>query len=177
MRKEKLRIKEILKVETSSLARNPFKNPNLKLNRLPQLLLEGPSLNDDVEVPNFNAEKDKQTTDYDDNEADSVSESDEEAVNEDKTVSESDDSQDSNFIVDEDNLINEVDVDMQEFYQNINKDVEWVGHSKGNLEVPTQMDVEEGYDLDDFDMDIDCDSNIETSRKRKKRLKALRESN
>nr|GEW38416.1 hypothetical protein [Tanacetum cinerariifolium] len=92
------------------------------------------------------------------------------------TVSESDESNDSQDIniVDEDILINEVDVDMQEFYQNINKDVEWVGHDKGNLEVPIQMDVEEGCDLDNFDMDIDCDSDIETSRKRKTGPRALR---
>nr|GEX02584.1 transposase, mutator type [Tanacetum cinerariifolium] len=120
-----VRLEEIVEVESSASARKPFKKPSLKLNR-------------------------KQTTDYnDDNEAESVSKSDKEAVNEDKTVSksdESDDSQDTDFIFDEDNLINEVDIDMQEFYQNTNKDVEWVRRSKGNLEVPTQMDVEEGYD-------------------------------
>ncbi|GKB24910.1 hypothetical protein Tco_0864311, partial [Tanacetum coccineum] len=82
---QKLRLEEIVDVESSALARKPFKKPGLKLNRLPQLVLGGPSSNDDVE-------------------------SDEEAVNEYETVSESDDSQDSDFIVDEDNLINEVDV-------------------------------------------------------------------
>nr|GEX72860.1 hypothetical protein [Tanacetum cinerariifolium] len=142
-----VRLEEIVKVESSASARKPFKKHGLKMNRLPQLLLEGSSLNDDVQVPSFNVEKGKQTTDYnDDNEAESVSESDKEAVNEDETVSESDESQDTDFIFDKDNLINEVDIDMQEFYQNTEKDVEWVGHSKGNLEVPTQMDVEEGYD-------------------------------
>ncbi|GJT44865.1 hypothetical protein Tco_0953580 [Tanacetum coccineum] len=35
------------------------------------------------------------------------------------------------------------------------------------------MDVEEGYDLDDFDMDIDCDSDVEFSKERKKGLRAL----
>ncbi|GJU81832.1 hypothetical protein Tco_1284197 [Tanacetum coccineum] len=108
---QKLTLEEIVEVKSSALARKHFKKPSLKLNRLPQLLLEGPSLNDDVELPSFNAEKEKQTTDYDDdNEAESVSESDKEAVNEYESVSESDDSQDSVFIVDEDNLINEVDV-------------------------------------------------------------------
>nr|GEV32191.1 putative reverse transcriptase domain-containing protein [Tanacetum cinerariifolium] len=104
------------------------------------------------------------------NKDETVSESNEEAVNDNKTAiesDESDDSQDSDYIVDEDNLINEVDVYMQEFYQNINKDVEWVGHSKGNLEGLAHMDVEEGYDLDDFDMDINCDSDVESSKKRK----------
>ncbi|GKB14710.1 hypothetical protein Tco_0848633 [Tanacetum coccineum] len=156
-----------------SIAMKPFKKPGLKVNRLPQLLLKVPSLNNDVEVPSFNVEKEKETTDYaisesneeDVNEDENGSESNEEAANEDETgseSSESDDSKDSDYIVDEDNVINEVDVDMQEFYQNIDKDVEWVGPSKGNVEVPTQVDVEEGFDLDDFDMDIDCDSDVES---------------
>ncbi|GKB85586.1 hypothetical protein Tco_0957858 [Tanacetum coccineum] len=129
---QKLRLEEIDDLESSALDRKPFKKPGLKVNRWSQLLLEGPSLNDDVEVPSFNAEKDKETTDYvvsesneeDVNEDENGSESNEEAANEDETVSESDDSQDIDYIVDEDNVINEVDVDMQEFYQNINKDVE-----------------------------------------------------
>ncbi|GKB76195.1 hypothetical protein Tco_0943090 [Tanacetum coccineum] len=135
--RQKLRLEEIVEVESNALARKPFKKPSLKLNRLLQLLLEGPSLNDDVEVPSFNAEKERETTEYDDdNEVESVSESDEEAVNEAETANEAN--------IDEDNLINEVDVDMQEFYQNIDTGVEWVGYSKSNLEVPIQMDVEEG---------------------------------
>ncbi|GKE27498.1 hypothetical protein Tco_1442882 [Tanacetum coccineum] len=149
---QKLRLEEIDDdVESNDLARKPFKKPGLKVNRLPQLLLEGPS---------FNAEKEKETTDYvvsksneeDVNEDENGSESNEEVANEDETgseSSESDDSEDSDYIVDEDNVINEVDVDMQEFYQNIDKDVEWVGPSKGNVEVPTQVDVEVGFDLDD----------------------------
>ncbi|GKB39857.1 mutator type transposase [Tanacetum coccineum] len=136
---QKLRLEEIDDVESSALARKPFKKPGLKVNRLPQLLLEGPSLNDDVEVPSFNAEKEKETTDCavsesneeDVNEDENGSESNEEAANEDKTCSESDDSEDSDYIVDEDNVINEV-------Y------------------------VEEGFDLDVFDMDIDCDSDVES---------------
>ncbi|GKB85587.1 hypothetical protein Tco_0957859 [Tanacetum coccineum] len=35
------------------------------------------------------------------------------------------------------------------------------------------MDVEEGYDLDDFDMDIDCVGDVEFSKERKKGLRAL----
>nr|GEV48711.1 hypothetical protein [Tanacetum cinerariifolium] len=148
----------------SALARKPFKKPDLKVNRLPQLLLEGPSLNDDVEVPSFNEDENS-------------IESNEEAANEDKTSSESSESSesdDSDYIVDTDNVINEVDVDMQEFYQNIDKDVEWVGQSKGNVEVLAQVDVEEGFDLNDFDMDIDCDSDNESSKERKRALRALK---
>nr|GEW11509.1 hypothetical protein [Tanacetum cinerariifolium] len=165
----KLRLEEIDDVESSALARKPFKKPGLKVNRLPQLLLEGPSLNDDVEVPSFNE---------DENGIESNEEAaNEEAANEDETgseSSESDDSKDSDDIVDEDNVINEVDVDMQEFYQNIDKDVEWVGQSKGNVEVPAHVDVEEGFDLDDFDMDTDCESDVESSKERERALRALR---
>ncbi|GJR08401.1 putative reverse transcriptase domain-containing protein, partial [Tanacetum coccineum] len=126
-----------------------------------------------------NAEKEKETTDSESNEEDvnedeNGSESNDDVANEDETGSESnesDDSEDSDYIVDEDTVINEVDVDMQEFYQNIDKDIEWVGPSKGNVEVPTQMDVEEGYDLDDFNMDIDCDSDVESSKERKRALR------
>nr|GEV88332.1 hypothetical protein [Tanacetum cinerariifolium] len=153
---KKLRLEEIDDVESNALAGKPFKMPGLKVNKLPQLLLEGPSLNDDVEVPSFNAKKEKETTDY------AVSESNEEDANEDENS------------IDEDNVINEVDVDMQELYQNIDKDVEWVGPSNGNLEVPAQMDVEEGYNLDDYDMYINCDSDVESSKERKKRMRALR---
>ncbi|GJT55589.1 putative reverse transcriptase domain-containing protein [Tanacetum coccineum] len=175
----KLRLEEIDDVESNALARKPFKKPGLKVNRLPQLLLEGPSLNDDVEVPSFNAEKEKETTDSESNEEDvnedeNGSESNDDVANEDETgseSSESDDSEDSDYIVDEDTVINEVDVDMQEFYQNIDKDIEWIGPSKGSVEVPTQMDVEEGYDLDDFNMDIDCDSDVESSKERKRALR------
>ncbi|GKC81470.1 mutator type transposase [Tanacetum coccineum] len=47
---QKLRLEEIVDVESSALA----KKPGLKVNRLPQLLLEGPSLND--EGSSLNAE-------------------------------------------------------------------------------------------------------------------------
>ncbi|GJQ93219.1 hypothetical protein Tco_0004358 [Tanacetum coccineum] len=165
---QKLRLEEIVEVGSSALAMKPFKKPGLKLNRLPQLLLEGPSLDDDTV-----SKSDEDAV----NEAETANEANrydfEETVNEVETVSESDDSQDSDFLADEDNLINEVEVDMQEFYQNIGKDVEWVGHSKWNLEVHIQMDVEEGYDLDDFYMDIDRDIDIETKFADKKDVIAL----
>ncbi|GKG46495.1 hypothetical protein Tco_0501341, partial [Tanacetum coccineum] len=90
---QKLRLEEIVDVESSALARKPFKKPGLKVNRLPQLLLEGPSLND--EGSSLNAE-----------------------FNECKE----EDSEDSDYIFDDDNVINEVEVDMQEFYKNIDKD-------------------------------------------------------
>ncbi|GJT78822.1 hypothetical protein Tco_1045547 [Tanacetum coccineum] len=173
---QKLRLEEIVDVESSALARKPFKKPGLKVNRLPQLLLEGPSLND--EGSSLNAEF-NECNEEDHNEDENGSDCNEEAAYEDETVSESDesdDSEDSDYIVDDDNVINEVEVDMQEFYKNIDKDVEWVGpsKSKGKVEVPAKMNVEEGYDLDDFDMDIDCDSDVESTKERKRALRGLR---
>ncbi|GKB91836.1 hypothetical protein Tco_0964108 [Tanacetum coccineum] len=169
---QKLRLEEIVDVESSALA----KKPGLKVNRLPQLLLEGPSLND--EGSSLNAEF-NECNEEDHNEDDNGSDCNEEAAYEDETVSESDesdDSEDSDYIFDDDNVINEVEVDMQEFYKNINKDVEWVGpsKSKGKVEVPAKMNVEEGYDLDDFDMDIDCDSYVESTKERNRALRGLR---
>ncbi|GJX46542.1 putative reverse transcriptase domain-containing protein [Tanacetum coccineum] len=122
---QKLRLEEIVDVESSALARKPFKKPGLKVNRLPQLLLEGPSLND--EGSSLNAEF-NECKEEDHNEDENGSDCNEEAAYEDETVSESDesdDSEDSDYIFDDDNVINEVEVDMQEFYKNINKDVEW----------------------------------------------------
>nr|GEX29977.1 transposase, MuDR [Tanacetum cinerariifolium] len=147
-----------------------FKIPNNNLDHGLQ------ALGNDADVMNLVSESNEEDVNEDEN----GNESNKEAANEDETdseSSESDDSEDSDYIVDEDNVINvinEVDVDMQEFYQNIDKDVEWVGRCKGNVEVPAQVDVEECYDLDDFDMDIDCDSDVKSSKERKRALRALR---
>ncbi|GKC96476.1 mutator type transposase [Tanacetum coccineum] len=72
----------------------------------------------------------------------------EEAAYEDETVSESDDSEDSDYI--------------------------GPSKSKGKVEVLAKMNVEEGYDLDDFDMDIDCDSDVKSTKERKRALRGLR---
>ncbi|GJS76062.1 retrovirus-related pol polyprotein from transposon TNT 1-94 [Tanacetum coccineum] len=133
---QKLWLEEIVEVKSNALARKPFKKPSLKVNRLPQLLLEGPSLNDDVEVPSFNAEKERQTTEYDDdNELESVSKSDEEAVNKAETTNEA---------------------NSYDFEEAVNE--AWM-----LKKVMT----------DDFDMDIDCDSDIETKFADKKDDTAL----
>ncbi|GJZ65902.1 hypothetical protein Tco_0622598 [Tanacetum coccineum] len=99
------------------------------LEEIVKLLLKGPSLNADVKVPSLNAD---------------VEFSFEEAANEVESVSdseESNDSQDNDFLVDEENLINEVDVDMQEFYQNIDKDVEWPNASE--LSSPSKSNLKQ----------------------------------
>nr|KAJ0200449.1 hypothetical protein LSAT_V11C600329540 [Lactuca sativa] len=49
-------------------------------------------------------------------------------------------SQDSDFFIDEDNLIHDVNVDMKDFHMNIDKDVEWVGgSSESNVPEDTQQ--------------------------------------
>nr|KAJ0214026.1 hypothetical protein LSAT_V11C400204150 [Lactuca sativa] len=49
------------------------------------------------------------------------------------------DSQYSNFLIDEENLIDDVDVDIKDFHINIDKDAEWIGgSSKCNVHEVTQ---------------------------------------
>ncbi|GKB15557.1 hypothetical protein Tco_0849480 [Tanacetum coccineum] len=107
---QKLRLEEIVDVESSALARKLCKQ-NAEFN---------------------------ECNEEDHNEDENGSDCNEEAAYEDETVSESDesdDSEDSDYIVDDDNV--------------------GPSKSKGKVEVPAKMNVEEGYDLDDFDMDID----------------------
>ncbi|PWA66436.1 transposase, mutator type [Artemisia annua] len=66
------------------------------------------------------------------------------------------DENDSDF-VDDEHVLNEVDVDMKDFYENIDKDVEWIGCSNGNAEIPAEVNVEEGYDIDYFDSASDSE--------------------
>nr|GEW91263.1 transposase, MuDR [Tanacetum cinerariifolium] len=89
---QKLRLEEIDDVESNALARKPFKKPGLK-----------------NETTNYAV---SESNEEDVNEDENGSECNEEAANEDETVSKSDDSQDNDYIVDEDNVINEVDVDI-----------------------------------------------------------------
>ncbi|GKE07518.1 hypothetical protein Tco_1399536 [Tanacetum coccineum] len=62
----------------------------------------------------------------------------------------SSDSEDSEWI-DEEHIMNEVEVDMKDFYEHTDKDVEWIRCCKGNNEIPIEHTVAESYDLDDFD--------------------------
>ncbi|PWA43786.1 transposase, MuDR [Artemisia annua] len=49
--------------------------------------------------------------------------------------SNSDDSEDSDFVVDEEQMMNNVDVDMAEFKKNIDKNSEWIGYAETVKEV------------------------------------------
>ncbi|PWA87082.1 transposase, MuDR [Artemisia annua] len=71
--------------------------------------------------------------------------------------------------VDDEHVLNEVDVDMKDFYEHTDKEVEWIGCSNGFAEIPVECVVEEDFDLDDFDSASDTEE-LEVVRN-----KALRE--
>ena len=80
------------------------------------------------------------------------------------------DENDSDF-VDDEHVLNEVDVDMKDFYEHTDKDVEWIGCSNGTAEMPAECFVEEAYDLDEFDSASDTE---ELEGARNKALRDLR---
>ncbi|GKA61780.1 mutator type transposase, partial [Tanacetum coccineum] len=82
------------------------------------------------------------------------------------------DSQDSDFLVDPDNMIDDVDVDMVEFRSNIDANVEWVG-SKAILTMEEEEFEEEEVNLDE----LDSGSDSEYEGERKKALKMYHKMN
>ncbi|GKA69287.1 hypothetical protein Tco_0775351 [Tanacetum coccineum] len=80
------------------------------------------------------------------------------------------DEEDSDYIDDEDPMMNEVEVDMKEYLENINKEVEWVGPSNENVPKNEVENFEHGINLDDFESASDS----ENDGKRKKALRKLR---
>ncbi|GKD27086.1 hypothetical protein Tco_1233300, partial [Tanacetum coccineum] len=91
---------------------------------------------------------------------------------EDNIDSDEDDSdeEDSDYIDDEDHMMNEVEVDMKEYLENIDKEVEWVGPSNENVYENEVENFEHGINLDDFESASDS----ENDGKRKKALRKLR---
>ncbi|GKA13361.1 hypothetical protein Tco_0693007 [Tanacetum coccineum] len=78
------------------------------------------------------------------------------AVSEDESESEyGSDSDDSDFIVDEENLIHDVDVDMQDFNDNTDAHIERMGCKESVQEVYDVFHVEEDIDFEDFDSGTD----------------------
>nr|GEW40002.1 hypothetical protein [Tanacetum cinerariifolium] len=69
----------------------------------------------------------------------------------------SSDSEDSYWVVEE-HIMNKVEVDMNDFYEHTDKDVEWIGCNKGNIEIPVKDFVAECVDLDDFDSASESDT-------------------
>lgn len=82
---------------------------------------------------------------------------------------------DSDYIVDKDNIIDDVEVDMRTFRDNIDVGVEWIGSQEPieNIEIDIEG-TEQPVNLDDFDSETDFDKE---SSKRKKALKKIREDN
>lgn len=179
---------------SSTLVRKPFKKPAKKINRMPLLLDmgEGSDNADDVygegglvvttaveEGPTkrpvklpvkrpfkIPAKKTKPMPVP----VDEVDSSVEASLSEYESSSESDDSEDSDYILDDEHVMNDVDVDMKDYYQNIDKDAEWMGSHSDNEEVPDDSHVEEAFGLDDFHSASDS----ENDSQRKKTLRKLR---
>nr|GEZ98360.1 hypothetical protein [Tanacetum cinerariifolium] len=82
------------------------------------------------------------------------------------TSNDDSDSQDIDFLVDPDNMIDDVDVDMAEFRSNIDANVEWVG-SKAIVTMEEEEFEEEGVNHDE----LDSGSDSEYEGERKKALK------
>nr|GEZ02237.1 hypothetical protein [Tanacetum cinerariifolium] len=85
------------------------------------------------------------------------------------------DSEDSDYLVDEDNNVDDVDVDMEDFEYNIDEEVEFVGCRDREQE----PDIEEGDDKEIEVLDNDyfksaSDSDDEASKLRKRKLKQIR---
>ncbi|GJT60279.1 retrotransposon protein, putative, ty1-copia subclass, partial [Tanacetum coccineum] len=68
------------------------------------------------------------------------------------------DSDDSDFIVDEENLIHDVAVDMQDFNSNTDANVEWMCCKESVQEVNEVFHAEEDIDFEDFDSGTELDN-------------------
>ncbi|GJV00947.1 mutator type transposase [Tanacetum coccineum] len=76
------------------------------------------------------------------------------------------DSEDSDYFVDEENLIDDVDVDMAEFKSHTDPDVEWVGCKETVVEENEVFDLKE-VDHDEFDSRSDSDEDARRKALRK----------
>nr|GEY10662.1 transposase, MuDR [Tanacetum cinerariifolium] len=76
------------------------------------------------------------------------------------------DSEDSDYFLDEENLIDDVDVDMAEFKSHTDPDVEWVGCKETVVEETKVFDLEE-VDHEDFDTGSDSDEDVRRKALRK----------
>nr|KAJ0200387.1 hypothetical protein LSAT_V11C600312110 [Lactuca sativa] len=85
-------------------------------------------------------------------------------------------SQDGDFLLDEDNIIDDVEVDMREFHLNVDPDVEWIG---GASKRKNHVVIEDGNeaDLEVIDMELflsDSSSDDGIEGERNKKIKAIR---
>ncbi|GJV67268.1 mutator type transposase [Tanacetum coccineum] len=90
------------------------------------------------------------------------------------TDSSDDDSQDSDYIMDEENYVDDVDVDMEDFHYNIDESVEFMG-SKNRDETFDEVEIEEDVEVLNNDyFESDSDEENELDRLRKRKLKQIR---
>nr|GEU40841.1 hypothetical protein [Tanacetum cinerariifolium] len=75
-----------------------------------------------------------------------------------KHESESENRSDSEIIIDEEKLIHDVVVDMQEFNNSTNGNVEWIGCKESVQEVNKVFQAKEDIDYEDFDSGINSDN-------------------
>lgn len=85
-------------------------------------------------------------------------------------------SEDDDFYVDEEDVLHDVEVDMNDFYVNTNKDLEWI-EPKSNLKDVTDEDNENIEILDNEDFDSISEGEEGIDRIRKSKLRALRKKN
>nr|KAJ0192484.1 hypothetical protein LSAT_V11C800393390 [Lactuca sativa] len=81
--------------------------------------------------------------------------------------SDNDESDDSDFFVDIENILDDINVDMQDFEMNIDKDVEWVGGSSNTVvDKGTQDEALEVINTDFLASDSSSDEGINGQRKK-----------
>ncbi|GJV65469.1 hypothetical protein Tco_1476297 [Tanacetum coccineum] len=97
-------------------------------------------------------------------------------VDDGENSNDSDDSQDGDFMVDKENMVDEVEVDMQNYYLNINPQVEFPGCSSHSAINNEAKDVDKHVEVIDNDS-FDSSESDEGDDIRKRKLKELRKNN
>ncbi|GJV65473.1 hypothetical protein Tco_1476301 [Tanacetum coccineum] len=97
-------------------------------------------------------------------------------VDDGENSNDSDDSQDGDFMVDKENMVDEVEVDMQNYYLNIDPQVEFPGCSSHSAINNEAKDVDKYVEVIDNDS-FDSSESDEGDDIRKRKLKELRKNN
>lgn len=119
--------------------------------------------------PNPNTEKVESSKGLGGSDNDASESEGEESGSEDGEYSDND-SEDSEFIVDNEHIIDDVEVDMEEFKRNTDNDVEWLGCNEAEEENSVEL-VDEDVDLEGFESVSDAD---DEEAERERALKKLR---
>ncbi|KAI3509052.1 hypothetical protein L1887_24076 [Cichorium endivia] len=84
------------------------------------------------------------------------------------------DSEDSDFIIDEDNIVDDPDIDMKEFLLNIDEDVEWLGTHETSQVIREESREKDELEVVNNEILLSESSDEGGSNKRKKSIKAIR---